>query len=63
VKSLQRPASDVETGHRSTAACHLGNIALRTGQKITWDAATERITDLPAANAYLKKEYRRPWSL
>jgi predicted dehydrogenase len=63
VKTRQRPASDVEIGHRSTAACHLGNIALRAGQKITWDAATERITDVAAANAHLKKEYRKPWSL
>jgi hypothetical protein len=53
----------VEIGHRSTAACHLGNIALRTRQKITWDATTERITDVASANGYLKKEYREPWSL
>ena len=63
VKTRQRPASDVEIGHRSTAACHLGNIALRIGQKITWDAKAERITDVASANDYLKKEYRKPWSL
>jgi predicted dehydrogenase len=63
VKSRQRPASDVEIAHRSTSACQLGNVALRTGQKITWDAKAERVTDVAAANAYLTKEYRKPWVL
>jgi hypothetical protein len=53
----------VEIAHRSTSACQLGNVALRSGQKITWDAKAERVTDVAAANAYLKKEYRKPWSL
>ena len=63
VKSRQKPNSDVEIGHRSSSACQLGNVALRSGQKITWDAKTERVTDVAAANAWLKKEYRKPWSL
>ena len=42
---------------------HLGNIALRTGEKLKWDAAAERITNHPEANALLTKEYRKPWAL
>jgi len=42
---------------------HLGNIALRTGEKLKWDAAAERITNHPEANTLLTKEYRKPWAL
>ena len=48
--------------HRRDAGDH-GMVALRAGQKITWDARAERVTDVSAANAYLRKEYRKPWSL
>ncbi len=41
----------------------LGNIALRTGEKLKWDAAAKRITNHPKANALLTKEYRKPWAL
>ena len=63
VKSRKRHNSDVEIAHHSTSACHVGNIALRAGQKVTWDAKAERVTDVAAANAYLTKEYRKPWTL
>ncbi len=64
VKSRNRPISDIETGHRSTTASHLGNIAFRTGQKIHWDPAGERLLRAtPEATALLSREYRRPWSL
>jgi predicted dehydrogenase len=63
VKSRERPACDIETGHRSTTATLLGNIALRVGRTIEWDAEAERITNCPEANRYLSREYRSPWKL
>jgi len=39
----------------------LGNIALRTGTKVEWDAKKLKITNDKAANAYLSKQYRRGW--
>ena len=39
-----RPASDVEVGHNSMIACHLGNIAFRTGRRVQWSLASETIT-------------------
>ncbi len=63
VKSRQRPAGDIETGHRSTATCLIGNIALRTGEKLRWDAAAERFTNSEKANAMLRRDYRAPWRL
>jgi predicted dehydrogenase len=64
VKSRQKPASDAETGHRSTAACLLANVSLRSGRKIKWNAATETIEgDAGDAAKYLTREYRAPWKI
>jgi len=41
----------------------LGIVALRAGGKIHYDAASMRITNLPAANEFLRREYRDGWSL
>ena len=41
----------------------LGNLAVRTGQAIEWDAARMRATNVPEANAFLEEEYREGWSL
>jgi predicted dehydrogenase len=63
VRSRQKPAADVETGHRSTIVPHLGNIALRTGHKIHWDAQNEQIIDDHQACALLSRAARKPWDL
>jgi predicted dehydrogenase len=36
----------------------LGNLAVRTGGKIEWDAEKMVCTNMPKANRYLKKQYR-----
>jgi predicted dehydrogenase len=61
IKSRQRPASDVEDGHRTTTACHLANISLRLGRKLKWDAAKEEIIGDREASAMLERPYRKPW--
>jgi predicted dehydrogenase len=63
VKTRRKPAGDIETGHRSTATCLIGNIALRTGQKLLWDARAEKFTNSAEANRLLTREYRAPWRL
>ena len=63
MRTRERPAGDIETGHRSTSACLLANIALRTRQRVEWDAAAERITNSAAANGMLTRRYRAPWRL
>ncbi len=63
VKSRQMPVSDIEVGHRSTSTCLLGNIALRSGRRIAWDAKAEKIANDAAATRYLSREYRKPWKL
>jgi len=63
VASRQRPASDVEIGHDSMIACHLANIAFRTGRRVQWDAAKEAIVGDGDAQKYVVKPYRAPWAL
>jgi predicted dehydrogenase len=67
VKSRDLPVADIEIGHRTTTACHLGNIALRVGQKLRWDGQAERFigndTATEEANRMLVRPYRAPWKL
>jgi predicted dehydrogenase len=63
ITSRKLPICDVEIGHRSATVCHLGNIAIRTGRKITWDPVKEQIVGDEEANAMTDKEYRSPWKL
>ena len=42
---------------------HLGNIAYRTGRKIVWDAANEKVVGDPQADKLVGVKYRQPWKL
>ncbi len=41
----------------------LGNLAVRTGQKIEWDAVNMKVTNVPEANRYVRSEYRKGWGV
>jgi predicted dehydrogenase len=61
--SRERPRSDVEIGHHSMIACHLGNIAFRLNRRVAWDVEHERMVNDPEAQALVTRSYRAPWSL
>jgi hypothetical protein len=63
VKSRQQPVLNVERGHYVSTVAHLGNIAFRTGQKITWDAQAERVIGSPQGDDLVRVQYRAPWKL
>jgi predicted dehydrogenase len=63
VKSRQKPAGDVENGHRSTTVAHLGNIAYKTRQKLIWESTGENFKDAPKAYGLLGRQARKPWDL
>jgi hypothetical protein len=44
-----------------TEMVSLGNVAVRTGKKIEFDAVNLKITNCPEGNQYLKRTYRRGW--
>jgi hypothetical protein len=43
----------------------LGNVALMVGQgkRLYWDAANMKVTNIPEANQYVRREFREGWSL
>lgn len=41
----------------------LGNIAIRTGRKIYWDAKNLKVTNIEEANKYVRDEYRQGYRL
>ncbi len=41
----------------------LGNVAIRTGKKIEWDAANLTCPNAPEADVFLRREYRPGWTL
>lgn len=63
ILSRERPRADVEIGHRSATVCHLGNIARWTGRKLRWDPVQEVFPDDAAANEYLDRPRRKPYTL
>ncbi len=64
LKTRQRPACDIELGQRSSAACLLGTVALRTRERIEFDAVRQELRNpSPAARALFGREYREPWKL
>lgn len=63
IKSRAATTCNVEYGHRLTKGGLLGNIAFRTGQRIAWDDARERVTNSAAADRLVTRRYRKPWKL
>jgi len=63
VKSRAKCNCDIQTGHRSTSATLLANIALQTKSYLEWDAQAERFVNNPAANKLLDYEYREAYKL
>jgi predicted dehydrogenase len=61
VKSRAKCNCDIETGHRSTSATLLANIALKTRSLLDWDAQAERFPHHPQANKLLSCRYRAPY--
>ena len=62
MKSRKPPICDIETGHRSTVIALLGNVALRSRQRVEWDPDSET-TPNKEAQTYLRRDYRPPWKL
>ena len=44
-------------------AVNLGTVALRTGRKVQFDSENMKITNVPGADKYLYREYRKGWEL
>jgi predicted dehydrogenase len=59
----KQPMANFEYAAPFTEAMLLGNLALRTGERIEWDAAAMKVTNSAAAQALIGKAYRRGFEL
>jgi predicted dehydrogenase len=55
--------SNFDYAGRLTEFVLLGNVALRVGKKIEWDAKKLRAKNCPEADQYIRREYRKGWEL
>ncbi|NQU22948.1 MAG: Gfo/Idh/MocA family oxidoreductase [Candidatus Nealsonbacteria bacterium] len=46
-----------------TEAALLAAVSFRTGEKLQWDAAALKATNCPAADRYIRRQYRKGWEL
>ncbi len=53
----------METAALVAKVCQMGNIAYRSGKKLTWDKAKQRFTDEAVNNQYLMNEYKNGYKL
>lgn len=55
--------STFEYATNLTESVHLGNIAYRVGQPITFDSTNLKCVDCPEADMFIRREYRDGWVL
>ena len=53
--------SNETEGHLSSALCHLANVAYRTKRTLEFNPKTEKFIGDEKANAFLTREYRKPY--
>ncbi len=63
LKTREKPVSPVEIQHRTISACHLANLAVRLGRKLTWDPAAQQIIGDEEANGWQQRPQRKPYVL
>ena len=63
IKNGKQAGANFEYSGPLTEVCLLGNLAIRMDARIEYDAATMKITNLPAANKHVKCDYRKGWEI
>ncbi len=62
-KPMSLTIAPPEVAHGSTATCHIANICLRPGPKLTWDVEAERFVNNPLADGMMARTVYSPWRL
>ncbi|MDD4870286.1 MAG: Gfo/Idh/MocA family oxidoreductase [Kiritimatiellae bacterium] len=63
IRNNRKAGANFEYSGPLTETCIVGRMAIQADAKIEWDAANMKITNIPAANKYVRTEYRQGWSL
>ena len=62
-KEGKQPAANFDYSGPLTETVLLGNVAAKAGKRIFWDTENMNIINMPEANKFLRREYRKGWSL
>lgn len=62
-KGGPKPPANFDYSGPLTEMVLLGNVAIRTGKKLNWDGPSMKVTNVPEANEYLHRQYRKGWTL
>ena len=63
IKTGEKPSCSFDWAGLITEVGLLGNVAIRTGERIEWDPANMRVTNVEKANEFIKPVYREGWKL
>jgi hypothetical protein len=61
--SKEKPGGNFEFSALVTETLLLGNVASRTGQRLSWDRSNMKVTNSDAAQKFVKPERRTGWEL
>jgi len=62
-KGGQAGGANFEYSGLITETLMLGNVALRFKETLKWDSDALKVTNIPEANKYIRREYRQGWVL
>jgi len=62
-KGGPKPLSSFDYAGSLTEMVLLGNLAVRLGKKIEWDAEALKATNCPEADGLIRRQYRKGWDL
>jgi len=62
-KGGQPGGANFEVSGLITEALLLGNVALRFKESIKWDSDSLKVTNIPEANKFIRRDYRQGWVL
>jgi len=62
-KGGPKPTANFDYAGPLSETILFGNVAARAGKKLLWDGPNLKITNAPEANEFLKRKYRKGWTL
>ncbi len=63
MRTRKAPICDVETGHRTSSVCNIGNIAYQLNRKLEWNPKKEQFKNDKEANALLGRPMLNEWAI
>ncbi|QBG46758.1 Gfo/Idh/MocA family oxidoreductase [Verrucomicrobia bacterium S94] len=63
IRNGTQPVSSLDSAIRSDIICHMGDLCVRTGKTLGWDAQKEMVTGSAEAVKMMHRTMRDPWTL